>query len=141
MPCTALERISDIDYNMFLDLLRQGYRDMTKMAKIIYNEYNALYPGKYKNWAVMKTRLYIMAKRESFVKDKDESLRGLRPLHQWQIYNANIAAGLQGSPANIKLYWQHEEGWSEKTEVKGEISINADAVVRGVLEAANKAIE
>jgi hypothetical protein len=139
MPCTALEKAFEPDYELFLELLRQGYVSMTRMSDIIWEEYNRVMPGRIKSAAVMRSRLYQMAKRESFATDKAEALRGLRALHGWQIYNANINKAMTGEFSNIKLHYQHEEGWTEKAELKTDISVNADGIVNGVLDALRKA--
>jgi hypothetical protein len=124
MPCTALQVIEYKDkYYKFISILAQGeIRGMNKIAEAV---------------GVSREKLYQWAKKECFERDLADANRGLLAYHIQQIRNGNIAKAKQGEAQNIKLFWQKELGWSEKTEVKTEI-VNADSIVSGVIEAMKK---
>lgn len=110
-------------YLKYIQKLAQGETNLSAIARELNVDRETLY-----NWA----------KRDCFAEDLAIAKAGLQPLNTCRVVNAIHREALSGDVLAAKLYFQHETGWNERSEVKTEI-INADAIVGGVLDAIRKA--
>jgi hypothetical protein len=82
-------------YNKYIQMLAEGYGNLTYIAKTIGVDTKTLY-----NWA----------KRDCFKDDLDIAVRGLMPLNVRKVINGIKAKAEEGETPPAKLYLQHEKG-------------------------------